>query len=175
MSPTSRSTPKRKTGSKSVKGGKPTDLIWDLGRAYYAYVGLVERILVEAGLGGIIRPGMGHVLLVLCQHDSLTIKEISERSQLAQSTLTGLLTRMKKVDLIVREPDPADRRAVRISLTAKGREAELKVRDVIQQITATAQKGIGKASVRQASEMLKQLAAAFREDEQRLAERQTNP
>ena len=41
------------------------ELIWDLGRAYYAYVGLAERVLVEAGLDHVIRPGMGHVLFAL--------------------------------------------------------------------------------------------------------------
>ncbi|RCS54133.1 MarR family transcriptional regulator [Bremerella cremea] len=173
MPPPTRSSDKRSQSASAPKKSKPSDLIWDLGRAYYAYVGLVERALVEAGLGGVIRPGMGHVLMVLCQHDHLTIKEIAERSQLAQSTLTGLLTRMKKVGLIVRKPDPSDRRAVRISLTTKGRQAEREVQLVIDQITATAERGIGLAKVGSTSALLKRLASAFREEEARLAEQQT--
>ena len=33
-------------------------IIWDLGRAYYAYVGLAERILVDEGLDEVIQPAV---------------------------------------------------------------------------------------------------------------------
>ena len=62
-------------------GGQPLDLMmWEIGRAYYAYVGLAERILAEAGLGKQIQPGMGLVLFSLYEQDDRTIKEIAAQT-----------------------------------------------------------------------------------------------
>ncbi len=52
------------------------ELIWDLGRAYYAYVGLLERVLVEQRLNDILQPGMGLVLFALYEQDGRTIKSL---------------------------------------------------------------------------------------------------
>ena len=60
---------------------EPLDhLIWYLGRAYYTYVGLLERVLAELGLDRHLRPGMGHILFTLFERDDLSIKEIAARS-----------------------------------------------------------------------------------------------
>ena len=44
------------------------------GRAYYTYVGLLEKMLAEAGLKKHVQPGMGHILFVLFADDDLTIR-----------------------------------------------------------------------------------------------------
>ena len=79
-------------------------LIWYLGRAYYTYVGVLEKMLDEAGLKKHVQPGMGHILFALFSQDDLTIKEIARRSKLANSTLTGLLNRMETGKLIESPP-----------------------------------------------------------------------
>ncbi len=43
----------------AIPGRERPTLIWDSGASYYAYVGLAERVLIEEGLGEIVRPGMG--------------------------------------------------------------------------------------------------------------------
>jgi MarR family transcriptional regulator, organic hydroperoxide resistance regulator len=151
------------------------ELIWDLGRAYYAYVGLAERVLVDANLGHVIRPGMGHVLFALYEEDGCTIKEIAARSQLANSTLTGLLNRMEQVGLIKRERDEQDGRLVRVRLTPRARELESKCRAMLRQVTRVAQKGIGEKNVPLANDLLEGLTSAFREEERRLAQKQSDP
>jgi DNA-binding MarR family transcriptional regulator len=40
--------------------------------------------------------------------------------KLAKSSLTGLVDRTERNDLVRREPDPQDTRAVRVALTAQG-------------------------------------------------------
>lgn len=40
-----------------------------------------------------------------------------------RSNVTGLVDRMEKAGLVVRSPDPSDRRVKRVSLTSKGRKA----------------------------------------------------
>src|SRR6516162_5985987 len=92
-------------------------LIWYLGRAYYTYVGLLEQVLAETGLDRHVRPGLGHVLFTLFEQDERSIKDIAARSQLACSTLTGLLDRMESAGLIERRRDREDGRIVRIRLT----------------------------------------------------------
>lgn len=169
-----KSTLRRKDGNRDPGSGT-TELIWDLGRAYYAYVGLAERVLIEEGLGELVRPGMGLVLIALYERDDRTIKEISVRSQLANSTLTGLLTRMEKVGLVTRARDPGDGRLARISLTSLGRELESKCRATVQRVTMIARGGLGEKNAAEASAMLRALASAFRHEEQRLAGRQSAP
>jgi DNA-binding MarR family transcriptional regulator len=145
-------------------------IIWDLGRAYYAYVGLAERILVDEGLDDVIQPGMGHVLFALYEQDNLPIKDIAARSQLAYSSLSRILTRMEKVGLIERSRDAVDGRIVRIGLTPLGKQLEAKCREMVQRVTAITHAGIGEKNVPRAKALLQSLTAAYREEEQRLAQ-----
>ena len=92
-----------------------------LGRAYYGYIGLVERTLQLTRLDGHLRPGMAHILLVLFERDNCIIKEIAKRVELSPSTLTGMLNRMEEAGLIRRHSDSDDRRAIRIRLTSRGK------------------------------------------------------
>ncbi|HEY3237811.1 MAG TPA: MarR family transcriptional regulator [Polyangiaceae bacterium] len=101
-----------------------TDLSFALGRAYYNYVGVLELVLEDEGLGSWVKPGMGHVLFALFQRDDLNIKDLVEQLQVSPSTLTGLLGRMETAGLLERSRDPNDGRAVRLRLTRRGRSLE---------------------------------------------------
>jgi DNA-binding MarR family transcriptional regulator len=48
--------------------------------------------------------------------------ELSDRLHIEKSTLTGLVDRAERRRMVHRTPDPADRRALRVALTADGRE-----------------------------------------------------
>jgi DNA-binding MarR family transcriptional regulator len=61
------------------------------------------------------------VLLVLWERDGLTVKDLALRLHLDSGTLTPVLKRMERSDLISRERKQANQREVRIELTAKGR------------------------------------------------------
>lgn len=145
------------------------ELVWDLGRAYYAYVGVIERVLVEQQLDQLLRPGMGLVLFALYEEDNRTIKELAVRSQLACSTLTGLLARMETAGLIDRKRDCQDGRLVRVRLTSLGRKLETKCRDMARQVSSLAERGVGPRNVTKAKVLLQGMTAAFRAEEHRLA------
>ena len=49
-----------------------------------------------------------------------TVRELAERLQLRHHSVVELVTRAQGQDLVSREPDPDDRRAVRVTLTARG-------------------------------------------------------
>jgi DNA-binding MarR family transcriptional regulator len=137
-------------------------LMWEIGRAYYAYVGVAERLLADAGLSGQIQPGMGLVLFSLYEQDGRTIKEIAARSQLANSTLSGLLARMEKTGLIERTRDEHDRRLVRVRLTAGGRALETKCREMVGQMNGIISAGMGERRMAQAKRLLRLLSETLR-------------
>ena len=149
-------------------------LTWDLGRAYYAYVGMVERILVEEKLDHLIQPGMGYLLFELFAEDDRTVKDLATRSQLAGSSLTRMLTRMEENGLVHRSRDPNDARLVRVRLTPTARKIEAKCRAGLQRIAEVAETGVGKQNVRRTKAYLRRLTTAFREEDRRLAEKKTS-
>lgn len=78
------------------------------------------------------------VLLVLWENDELPVKRISERLILESNTLTPLLKRMEKMDLLNRTRSIEDERVVIIKLTQKGqllkKEAQHIPLDLLTQI-----------------------------------------
>ena len=60
------------------------------------------------------------VLMVLWERDAMTVSDIGERLFLDSATLTPLLKRMEKQELLQRVRAKADERQVIISLTPKG-------------------------------------------------------
>ncbi|MBL8386137.1 MAG: MarR family transcriptional regulator [Burkholderiales bacterium] len=55
--------------------------------------------------------------------DGLKMGELSQRMMVTGGNVTGIADQLGQEGLVVREPDAADRRAMRIRLTAAGREA----------------------------------------------------
>jgi DNA-binding MarR family transcriptional regulator len=50
----------------------------------------------------------------------LRVTDLADREGLSQPGMTTLIHRLEEADLAVREPDPTDRRAVRVSITPAG-------------------------------------------------------
>jgi MarR family transcriptional regulator, organic hydroperoxide resistance regulator len=61
------------------------------------------------------------VMLLLWEHDSLSVKEIGDKLLLDSGTLTPLLKRMEKKQWISRSRDPKDERSVIIALQEAGK------------------------------------------------------
>ncbi|WFA09438.1 MarR family transcriptional regulator [Tissierella sp. Yu-01] len=66
-------------------------------------------------------------LQILINHGDMTIGELSQNMALACSTITDLIDRMEKSQLVVRQKDEKDRRVVRIIVLSKGYEIVEKV------------------------------------------------
>ena len=88
-----------------------------------------------------VRVGQHIVLAVLWDQDGLTPGEIARHLGAATPTIVNTATRMEEAGLVVRRPDPADARLVRLHLTERGRAAREPVRDaraaLERQATAT--------------------------------------
>jgi DNA-binding MarR family transcriptional regulator len=51
---------------------------------------------------------------------SLTPAQLAEQSGVTRATMTGLIDTLERADMVVRTPDPADRRQVSVALTEHG-------------------------------------------------------
>lgn len=71
------------------------------------------------------------VLFHLAGREGSSIKEIAAAIQLDSPVVTGLVDRLVKEGLVVRQDDPNDRRSVKISITSRGSQ-------IAEEISATA-------------------------------------
>lgn len=65
--------------------------------------------------------GQGHLLGVLMNEDNLPQRELATRLNIRPASLTDLVEKMEREQLVSRERDKADRRIVRVVITDKGR------------------------------------------------------
>ena len=79
------------------------------------------------------------VMLVLWEHESVTLGTLCARVQLDTGTLSPLLKRLEAEGLLVRRRRAEDERTVQLTLTARGRELRAKA----AAIQARVQEAIG--------------------------------
>ena len=81
---------------------------------------IFERILAEQNIDA-FNGAQGRILYVLWQRDGIPIREISEKTGLAVTSLTSMLDRMEASGLLRRTDAPDDRRKILIELTEKAK------------------------------------------------------
>lgn len=84
---------------------------------------IFNRLLKENGIEE-INPAQGRILFVLWREDNISIKKLSERTSLGQSTLTSMLDRLEKTGYICRVQSPEDRRKILIRRTEKDKQLQ---------------------------------------------------
>ncbi len=77
-------------------------------------------------------------MLVLWEHDGVSVKALGERLALDSATLTPLLKRLEHQGLVTRRRDADDERVVRIALTAEGRALRHRARSIPAAIACVA-------------------------------------
>ncbi|GAA1577050.1 MarR family transcriptional regulator [Kribbella sancticallisti] len=105
---------------------------------------LVQNLYVEVGRGCDLTQAQAQMLCSLSDR-SVGMAELSGMLGLERSSLTGLVDRAQQRGLVVRENNPHDRRAVKVTLTAEGTSAlnrfhdELtrRLSDLLQDLPAT--------------------------------------
>jgi DNA-binding MarR family transcriptional regulator len=83
---------------------------------------LVQNIYAEVGQGCGLTVAQS-LLLCALNDRSVGMAELSTTLGLEKSSLTGLVDRAEQRGMVAREPDPSDRRAVKVGLTPAGAEA----------------------------------------------------
>ncbi len=84
---------------------------------------VMTRVLSRNGINEFNGP-QGRILYVLWQKDGVPIRDVSEKTGLAKTTLTGMLAHMQDIGLIDRVYDRGDKRKTLIVLTEKARSLQ---------------------------------------------------
>ncbi len=75
-----------------------------------------------------ISPSHARVLAVMTRHGTMRLSELSDHLRIAPRSTTEVVDQLQHRGLLERTPDPSDRRAVLVSLTAAGDEVAAAVR-----------------------------------------------
>ncbi|MFO8055963.1 MAG: MarR family transcriptional regulator [bacterium] len=97
------------------------------------------------------------VLLELHREDDRTISDLSRAVRLEKSTMTGLIERMVRAGLIVREQDENDRRAHRIRLTERGREVRPLLDRVLSRSYSDLTRGLSNKDIEKTKQVLSRI------------------
>ena len=104
-----------------------------------------------------VRPAFGSILLPLWEEDGLQMSALARRAQLSKQTLTTLVPSLEAQGLVVRRPDPADRRAQRVYLTPRGRDLRPVAEQVLGELDAAVTALLGRAQFTQLTDGLRAL------------------
>ncbi len=109
---------------------------------------IFDRMLAASGIDA-FNGAQGRILYVLWQQEDISISSLSAKTSLANTTLTSMLDRMENSGLIVRKPDPADRRSRLIALTDKAKALQHDYELVSQQMNERYYIGFSESEIRQ--------------------------
>ena len=98
------------------------------------------------------------VVKILESIDDLSLSELSERIRAQNSTVTGIIDRMEREGLVVRERSTEDRRVVKIRLTQKGAELAAEIPVEPMEMFRAALGSLSKDEVRDLLRILSKLA-----------------
>lgn len=101
-----------------------------------------------------VTPGQYAVLKCLWDENGQTARQISDRLFLDGSTVTGVLDRMEHKGLIIKQPDPHDRRALQVNLTEKGSSLEEPLTQVIEEANRKALRRLDEAQAHELKQVL---------------------
>lgn len=104
-----------------------------------------------------VAPGQFPVLMCLWEQDGLTQRELYERVKIEQATMSNTLKRMERDSLIYREPDPLDRRSMRIHLTGMAKKLEDRLTSRAKSVNKSALDGIKKKERKKLLELLSRM------------------
>lgn len=125
---------------------------------------IFDRMLAASGIDE-FNGAQGRILYVLWQHEDISISSLSAKTSLANTTLTSMLDRMESSGLIVRKPDPADRRSRLIALTDKAKALQHDYERVSQQMNERYYIGFTESEIRQFEAYLQRVLANLEKEE----------
>ncbi|WMJ80177.1 MarR family transcriptional regulator [Clostridium sp. MB40-C1] len=81
-----------------------------------------------------VYPGQPPMLIALYHKDGQSQKELADKLKIKPSTITVMLRRMEKAQLVERRLDVEDQRVSRVYLTHQGKKICKEVKEIIQSI-----------------------------------------
>lgn len=102
-----------------------------------------------------------YFLMALYQQDGLTQSEMHKQIGIEQPTAVRTLDRMERDGLITRTRSTADRRAVEIRLTKKGRKCQKIIEDCAEKLNLFAFSGFKDSDIKNIKHLLEKLGNNF--------------
>jgi DNA-binding MarR family transcriptional regulator len=81
---------------------------------------LARRLRQESGAG--LSPSQQSALAVISNHGPLTLGALAEHERVAPPSITKVVSKLECDGLVIRTPDPADRRVCRVAISPEGAE-----------------------------------------------------
>ena len=125
---------------------------------------IFDRMLAAYGVDA-FNGAQGHILYVLWQQENISISSLSAQTSLANTTLTSMLDRMESAGLIVRRPDPQDRRTRLIALTDKAKALRSDYQRISAQMNERYYTGFTQEEIRQFESYLQRVLANLEKEE----------
>ena len=107
-----------------------------------------DKMLKESEIDA-FNGAQGKLLYVLWEQDGISAVELAKKAGLKPTTLTTMLDRMEKADLLKRVPHETDRRTIRLILTEKGKELQHRSEYLSGRMTENYYKGFTEKEVEQ--------------------------
>ena len=101
-----------------------------LAKASQRWNELLQEGFADAGFPE-VKASYGSVLIPLFEEDGLRMGEIARRARLSKQTMTTMVRLCERDGLVERRPDPDDRRAARVHLTAKAKRFQSRAEEVL--------------------------------------------
>ncbi|WP_214316726.1 MarR family winged helix-turn-helix transcriptional regulator [Nonomuraea sediminis] len=110
-----------------------------------------------------LSPSRVRLLTLVSETPGMRMVEAAQALGVSQRAVTALVDALESEGLARRRPDPSDRRALRLELTAAGREALATIGDLQEQVSSDIFAGLSSADQSE----LERLLVAFLEGESR--------
>ena len=117
---------------------------------------IFERILSEKNIDA-FNGAQGRILYVLWQTEHISLRELSDKTGLAATTLTSMIDRMESTKLVSRISDKGDRRKTLITLTEQAKLLQPDYMEVSARMTNIFYAGFSKEEIRQCEAMLSRI------------------
>jgi len=111
-----------------------------------------------------VNPGYLSVLQHLWEADNVTQTELMGQLDVEQATLSNTLRRMERDGLILRTPNPKDRRLHSITLTDKGRTSRKLIFEAIDDLRRTVNQGLTVNDRRYFKRIMRQMSDQLEDD-----------
>lgn len=69
-----------------------------------------------------VNPLQLHAMVIILENDGLTMREFADHLHITSPSATSFIDRLVKLTWVVRKTDPANRKLVRLSVTASGKK-----------------------------------------------------
>lgn len=119
-----------------------------------AVVSYYRPVLNQAG----ITEQQWRIVRLLSQHGTLDFQELSQQTSILRPSLTGILTRLEKLELVMRLKPASDQRRVFLKLTENGLQLFERISALMDEQTKQLENDFSSKKLQQLENLLKQLS-----------------